>query len=268
MKVLVALLAFLALSAPASAKTETATLGTIRAELSYTKHKDFPYATGVHLKVFDGDTQTADRAIPDKKYYSPIGVQGGYKSVHVMDLDDDGVGEAVFDLYSGGAHCCEISYLYDGGTEVVHNWADPGYEFKDIDGDGRFEFRSADARFQYTVADSFAASYPPVQIWRYEGGKLVDVTKDPTVAPAVRRDARTARKEYRRARRLARKDPIYQELIKSTLTANAADQCSLGTCEAGYDLIRKAVGSGELSKTKHFLGTVRALLRKYDYDAG
>ncbi len=260
-------LTLLALAAPATATTEVASLGSVRAELSYTKHKQYPYATGVSLRVFDGDTPIASRTISDDMALSPIGLNGGSKSVSVRDLDKDGVGEAVFDLYSGGAHCCEITYLYDGATEIVHDWADPGYEFKDIDGDGTDEFVSADARFQYTLADSFAASYPPAQIFRLANGALQDVTKDPSVAPAVRTDARRALKTYRYARRKARKDPVYQELIKSTLGAYSADQCSLGDCAPGYARIRTAVAAGQVSKTKHYLGTVRKLLRKLGYDA-
>lgn len=259
-------LSLLALAAPAAATTEVATLGSIRAELSYTKHKQYPYATGVSLRVLDGETPIAQRAIPDKKALVPIGLNADYPSVSVRDLDGDGVGEAVFDLYSGGAHCCEITYRYDGGTELVHDWADPGYEFKDVDDDGRAEFVSADARFQYRLADSFAASYPPAQVFRFEDGRLQDVTKDPTVAPAVRKDARRALSTYRFARRKARKDSIYQQLIRSSLGAYTADQCSLGDCGPGYDRIRAAVSAGELSKSRHYLGTVRKLLRRLGYD--
>lgn len=262
------LLALLALTpvAAAAEKTETAELGSVRAELAYVTHaKRTP--TAITLRVFDGDAQIAEKRIPDDKYYAPAGLYTERKSVSVRDLDGDDVGEPVFELYTGGAHCCLLTDIYDGADLLERNWLDPGFAFKDLDGDGRTEFSSGDSRFVYRFG-SYAASFAPLQAWRYQDGALVDVTREDGVEPALRRQARTARRSYRRARRDAKQDPVFQELIRSTLAANAADQCSLGDCGPGYALIRRAVDRGELSHTPRFPARVRRLLRKYGYDAG
>lgn len=271
MRAVLTLLALLVLAAPASAEvtTETASLGSIRAELSYTKKKDkygITTTTGLTLRVFDGDTQIAGRVIDDDAFYTPIGVNSGDQSVSVRDLDGDGIGEAVFDLYSGGAHCCEITYLYDGATEIVENWGDPGYTFKDYDGDGREELASADAGFGYRIATVSAALYPPLQVFRLQDGALVDVTREASIAPAVRRDARQARKAYRGAVSDTRKDPVYRLLVKTTLAAYAADQCTLGHCGRGYRLVRRTVHRHVVKRA--YLYRLRTLLAQFGYDRG
>ena len=38
------------------------------------------------------------------------------------DVDGDGTPEALFNLFTGGAHCCEVTYLFRGTTEIEHNF--------------------------------------------------------------------------------------------------------------------------------------------------
>ena len=52
----------------------------------------------------------------------------------------------------------------------------PGAPLTDVAGDGRLEFESADDRFAYAFT-SFAYSGLPVQLWRFQGGRFVDVTR-------------------------------------------------------------------------------------------
>jgi hypothetical protein len=99
-----------------------------------------------------------------------------------VDLDADGEPEVLLDLYTGGAHCCFVSQVFswDAATSTYRkaerNWGDPAYSLADLDHNGRVELKSADDRFAFTFAP-YAFSGLPIQIWRYDHGTFVDVTR-------------------------------------------------------------------------------------------
>jgi hypothetical protein len=187
-----------ALPAVASAATESATSGPVTATLSYHAGASNTYSH-LSLRIQRTGAPTFNQAVSSqacgsacwpggKAYFPPR------KSVAVSDLDGDGSPEVVLELYTGGAHCCTVAQIFSfdpatsGYTKFEQNFGDPGYKLVDLNGDGRPEFRSADDRFAYAVA-SYAGSRLPIEIWRFQGGKLVDVTRE---FPAlIRADART-----------------------------------------------------------------------------
>ncbi|HEX5853090.1 MAG TPA: hypothetical protein VFY36_08355, partial [Solirubrobacteraceae bacterium] len=120
----------------------------------------------------------------------------------VRDLNSDGEPEVLLDLYTAGAHCCYLSrfFFFDGQRyrSLQHNFGDAGYRVKDFDGDGTPELVSADARFGYQFS-SFASSLFPLQVWRYDGEELRDVTR--TFPAQIRSDLRRAWRLYRNALR-------------------------------------------------------------------
>ena len=100
----------------------------------------------------------------------------------------------VLDLYSGGAHCCEQSFIARIGshpTWIAHDWKNPGYHGERIA--GRYYFVSGDNRFDYAFT-SYAFSRPPAQVWSIRHGRLIDVTR--SVPSLVRADARSAWRQY------------------------------------------------------------------------
>lgn len=252
-----ALLAVLALAAPAAAKTETATSGDLRAELSYTERRNAP-PTDLRLRVLSAGEQIAGKAFPDKAFLSPL--PGG--AVLARDLDGDGDAEALFSLFTGGAHCCVLTYLYDGTQAIETNWGNPGYVLRDYGSDGTPEFETADDAFNYRYG-SYASSLPPLKVMRLEDGALVDVTREPAMRPRLRREAARFKRVYARFRERAARQPILREVLRSSLAGHAADRCSLGECAKGYALIRTAQRRGDVSG---FLRTVRRDLRRLGYD--
>ena len=251
------LLALLALAAPASAKTETASSGAVRAELSYTERSDRA-PTDIELRVLRDGEEIVRKALPDDRFLLPLA--GG--AVVTRDLDGDGEAEALFSLFTGGAHCCVLTYLFDGTDEIEENWGNPGYALRDFQRDGVPEFETADDAFNYRYS-SYASSLPPLKVLRLVDGKLVDVTREPAMRPALRTEAARYKRIYQRFRPRARKDPILREVLRSSLAGHAADQCSLGACAKGYALIRAAQRRGDVIG---FLRTVRRDLRRLGYD--
>ena len=252
------------LTAPAAqAKTEVATAGTIRAEFSYKRHGDKP-PTELVQRIFDNGQLIVENRLPDDQFLYP----GGFadeSSVKAIDLDgtEDGKAEVIFDVYTGGAHCCLRSDIYKGRSHFTEDWGNVGYRLEDFDGDGRPEFRTADDFFSgaYTA---YAFSQQPLKVLKYAATGSVDFTRDESVRPALRREAASMKRTYRKRR--DRKGIVSRQLVISSLAAYAADQCSLGRCAKGYALIRKAVARGDVKQFSHLLRTVRKDLRKLGYD--
>jgi hypothetical protein len=263
--VLATVLAALVAAAPATAKqvTETDSLGDIRTELSYVTHKN-KTPTGITIKVFDGDEQIVDDAITDDKFFSPAFIFADEDSTRVVDLDGDGIGEAIFDFYTGGAHCCYDTFVYQGAKKLDLFTGNVGYQLKDFDGDGVQEIFTADDAFSAAYS-AYAGSLPPIRVLRLRDGEFENFTTDASVAPALRKEIKRFKHFLKRARRDARKDPIYAQAIKAALAGITADYCSLGDCAKGYALFDKLIATGEIRKS--FKRQVTKDLRKLGYDS-
>jgi len=94
------------------------------------------------------------------------------------DLNGDGRPDAVFEGYSGGAHCCWTYWIVSLGDrpgliQKIEN--ETAASFQDINKDGRIEIRTLDGAFDYF--DSMAHAYTPFPtvIFRLEGRTLKDV---------------------------------------------------------------------------------------------
>jgi hypothetical protein len=101
-------------------------------------------------------------------------------SAFLQDLDNNGTSEAIVKTFSGGAHCCTIFSIYswDGNqfVETAVGGDGAGGSFMDIDNDGTTEFVTMDNAFLYQFS-SYVGSFPPTKILKFEGGELVDVTR-------------------------------------------------------------------------------------------
>jgi hypothetical protein len=192
-------------AAPASATVETAASPKVRATFSYKRAGAGKY-TNLRLTVRRANGRTF-HLTPSAKgcgtpYCAPYGVSQRRKSLRIVDLDGDGDPEVVVNLYSGGAHCCEIAYVarLKGSKYVatVRDFADFGYTLDRAPAPGKpATFVTGDARFAYAFA-SFADSAFPVQLWSFAGGRFTDVTRqDPA---AVTADAARWMKAYMQTR--------------------------------------------------------------------
>jgi len=268
MKIIVAAAVGLAAATPALGASKgviRASSGSVRAELSFKKADDA--YTDARLVV--------SRA---GRVRLGVGIQGFGRpfvrpvELSVRDLDADSEPEVVLDVYTGGAHCCVHTliyrYLSDGGSyrRTFRDWGNVGFRLVDFDGDGRPELRSADDRFAYAFT-SFAGSTFPIQIWRFDRGRLLDITR--SFPKVIARDAGQQWRWYRRF-------PWLREDPRGVLAAWLADMHLLGREDEGWRELERAYRTGELGpkqsladwpQGRAYIRALRAFLRKTGYVA-
>jgi hypothetical protein len=275
-------IALLALLVPASAAAELrqedakhpSPGGDVAAQLTYDKKSDFEYED-MRIRITRGGATLLDALVPDPCDGCPAGPAGlgdeGNPSLKLTDLNGDGEPEALVDLYTGGAHCCTYTqlYRYDAGTNgyrrVKQAWGDYGYTLVDLDKDGSPEFRSADWRFAGAFT-AYAASGAPLQIWRFTGARMSNVTK--SFRSLVKKDLKGWLNLYKKWR-----DDDETPEVRGFLAAYAADKYSLGQADSAFDLINAAYRRGDLNppaefggpRGKRYISELRKFLRRTGY---
>ena len=259
--------------ATAAAHTVTRTAGPVSATLSWQGQYEHTRKFRISIDR-DGTTVFAHRVkatdcgdrIPDYACPYPF----GNKSLDLRDLDGDGEPEAVVAGFTGGAHCCVVGIVYrwDGTTYARSDFdfLDPGYTLDDVNGDGRFEFVTYDARFRYLYG-SYAESVFPIQVIAFGGGKFDDVTAD--FPELVSKDARRLGHEYRKRARGRHKFGV-----RTAIAAYIADLYRLGDKDKAKRKLQDALDAGLLDRQnafetgpfgKHFVFDLLRTLRVFGY---
>lgn len=243
----------------AEVKRLTARSGSVQATITY-RTGAFPH--DIRLRIRRSGSLSFDKRFPPKMADLPV-------KLRVRDLDANGEPEVIAEFYTGGAHCCWYSLVYDYRANIYRSikedWGDSEPRLADLNGDGKMEFRSSDFRFAYLFT-AFAGSAFPIQIWNYKPGRLVNSTsKFPQL---VRKDAAKLWKAYRANLRSQYPDP------RGILAAWMADQYLLGHQQSGWTKMRAAnargefngIGSGDIwPKGKRYLEALRKELKKLGY---
>ena len=278
---LVALLA-LALPAAASAapggetRTASSPAGEVKAEFTYDKVSDFEYRD-VRIKITRAGAVLHDALVPAPCDECPTIPQGlgdpEVPALALRDLDANGEPEVLIDLYTGGAHCCSYTQIYSFDAQPAPgayrrtkgSWGDYGYELKDLDKDGRPEFRGADFRFAAAFT-AYAASGAPPMIFRFGDRKLKNATK------RYRAEIKRNLKQYLALYKEVRNDPDVPD-VRGFLAAYTADKLLLGQKSTAFDLVYAAYRRGELRPLegdtspsgKRYIAELRKSLRKWGY---
>ena len=260
-----------ALCSPAGAaaepQTATAELGSVRAELRWDSHSPSQFAPALRITRPGGafDYAPAECSGPpegegDGVHCEQPRVFEGHEFLIVRDIDGDGEPEVLVELYSGGAHCCSILNLFQwneaAGTyaNTKRDWADTGFELRDVEGDGKVEFISSDVRFGYNFT-SFAESRFPVLVYAFVAGDFDDVTA--RYPALIRSDARGQWRAYRELR-------AEKADVKGALAAYLADKVRLDEGKQGLRQVRRALGRLSRSERK-YLRSLQRKLRRWGY---
>jgi hypothetical protein len=242
------LAAIIALAAPAAARANDAgsvekSSGAVQATLSWDA-AEYGIANP-HLKITRAGVVAYDVSLADVCPEGCILVpdQPGQPSVlQVVDLDRDHEPEVLVDTYSGGAHCCLATRIYDyrpasamyGRTSV--RWGNGDYSLKDLGHDHKLEFVGQDDVFAYAFSSYADSAFPPLILrFRHAHGRarVDDVTSD---FPArVRSDARRLLRVIRRAK-------AGESDVRGVLAAYVADE---------FMLRKGRVGLREVARAQH-----------------
>jgi hypothetical protein len=214
-----------------------------RATLHYQSALDtvFPRVSHLRLRVTRDGKTVFDRAVPLPRDCKTDGCSllsgPGGRSFELRDLGLARGPAAVIWFWTGGAHCCTVVHVVSmpGGRTAVRNFGDPGATIVELR--GHYLFRSADDRFAYLFT-SFAASAFPVQLWRFDGSRLTNVTRQ---YPAT--IAADAGKLWRGvlSERASRGE------VRGVFAAWAADQCLLGKQAVVANELAAGVARGTFS---------------------
>ena len=121
-----------------------------------------------------------------------------FAEFELRDLDSNGSDEVIVRNYSGGAHCCTNTTIYDwNGTDF--SVAETGFidgigaRLEDLNSDGQAEFLIPHQDFLYRFG-SYAESFPPDRVFTYQAGVLTETT--PEFSDHIRQQAETIRATF------------------------------------------------------------------------
>lgn len=161
-------------------------LGAVKAVLSYTEEKgeDGDIMRAPVVVVFADDKQIA-------KLEGDAGFGTPPVSVQIAEIDPgNAYPEVVVSFYTGGAHCCSDTSVVTANKDgTAWQTVDIG-EFDggpmlttDVNGDGRYEFKTRDNAFLYAFS-CYACSEAPLELLTVENGAVKTITTDPAFKPA------------------------------------------------------------------------------------
>lgn len=160
--------------------------GAVRAVLTYREGLGGPLPY-YDLKLAISRSGTVVYEQPVASHFCPSGCEpeslGASDPVAVSDLEGNSEQEVALALTTGGAHCCSVVQVlvYDAEKATYriaaeHDFGDPGARLTTLEDDPHPDFESGDDRFAYEFAP-YAASAFPLQVWRFQEGRFLNVTR-------------------------------------------------------------------------------------------
>lgn len=188
-------------------------------------------------------------------------------SLRLADVTGDGVVDAIVSTFTGGAHCCSVSAIAPStetgwGKPFVRNWADFGFELKNLDDTPQVEFKAADARFTAAYGP-YAATRVPIQIFRVQGTAFVDVTRE--FPDWIKQDRDEKAKDWQDAAKL---EPESRALLgRTSAAAWIADLLLLGDVSGAKAVVEASAARGDFDgdEGKWFPGQLGHDLKTWGY---
>lgn len=256
-----------AAGAHAATSTETVTSGAVTATLTTTYTSDLDDVVvsddlSLAIARSDGGSGATFAGEPAFAPYGPVGDHVARTgALRLVDLDGNGEPEVLVDLFTGGAHCCAVTFIAWRspltGAYELHDalWGNPAPRLRDLDRDGLPEFVGWDDRFAYAFGP-YAATVFARRVWSFRDGRLVDATRSHR---ALARGAmKVTWREYLRFRRNG-----YPRA--SALAAYIANSYSAG---GGYPAVAWRRAKALEREQPRMLRSIRGTLRRWGYIPG
>ena len=117
------------------------------------------------------------------------------KRCAVQDVNNNGIPDIAFTLYTGGVHCCSENYVFELGELLtpllaLNTW-DARIEFVDLNKDKTFEIETFDATFAYWNS-SFTGSPAPRVVLSLQNGTYKADPKFMQKAPPTKAELKSA----------------------------------------------------------------------------
>ncbi len=93
-----------------------------------------------------------------------------------LDINQNGIADIIITTFSGGAHCCSGTKIFEFGNTnemIFDDFSECPVEFKDLNDDGITEIIGCDSSWAYRYC-SFAGSALPSIVWEW-GGEYYDI---------------------------------------------------------------------------------------------
>jgi hypothetical protein len=244
---LVAACACLVLAGPAAADVRHAQLGDVSAALSYTQHPGFESGLWLRVtragKLVYSNPITTASGRPGSLHQRPRVRQFLGARLRVLDLNGDGMGEAVVDLAERGAYCCSHTVIAGAGaaggwraTEL--DWGSFGSAAESEPIKDGYLLVGRDARLEERFTPH-VLSFEPVQVWRWDDGVVQDVSKQQPLV--VQGDLSRLLAQERTLLRRADHATID---LRGLATAIAGDQLLLGQRDQATQTLQADVAAG------------------------
>jgi hypothetical protein len=186
----------------------------------------------------------------------------GEPEPQIIDLDQDQEPEIILLMSTPGSRCCSHSLIYQYEptqqtyTYIQQDWGSFGSAGKliDINQDSRLEFIAIDDRFSGEFA-GYAGSFHPIQIWHYQAGTMIDVTRQ--FPDVIYKHVYTLWSTYEKV-----KQQKNSRLIQSILAAYLADKYLLGQQEDGWQRVKQAYQEND---REEYFYRLRQLLKDTGY---
>ncbi len=172
--------AVLLVPASAGAATQTASAGGVTATLSYTGGPGIT-TKNLRLSISQNGKVVYNQPVVSKACFktcspTPKG------AVHVVYLEGTGALEVVVSMFTNGADCCGIEQVFTPSASMgtyykaEHNFGPVGARLEQLTHDGHYELVSGDPFFYCQFSACFASGLP-IQIWGWNAGSFIDLTR-------------------------------------------------------------------------------------------
>lgn len=205
------------------------------------------------------------------------------ETLEILDLDNDGELEILFDVASiadiPNPPLYSLIYRYHAEEQIYlpssQEWGPAGYLVQDRDQDEVVEFLTGDRRFESRFGSrsplnpelqlqsaNFPGAVLPLQIFRFEDGQFINVTRDRAFQTALYSHSYNLWLTYwaalQQGNTTVRTDPN----MKSIWAAYLADKYLLGQEASGWRIVEEAYQAGDRDQ---FFADLRQFLQETGY---